>query len=150
MCFYRTLNETNEWGPWPLRGAEGREVGKQLPEVAQRPQHQCPVRSSGDLGPWAWAVPPAWALVASPGEAVGPEVVLSGRRFLLICHAGQVRDGEHAHRPAFGTCRVGYCCGCCECCDLAGHRGSDLRILGGGLGDSLEEGGAPAGWVGIC
>lgn len=34
MCFYRPLNETNEWEPWPLRGAEGRGVEKQLPRVS--------------------------------------------------------------------------------------------------------------------
>lgn len=37
MCFYRPLNETNEWGPWPLRGAEGREVEKQLPVSPEAP-----------------------------------------------------------------------------------------------------------------
>lgn len=71
-------------------------------------------------------------------------MVLSRRRFLLICHAGQVPGGKNPHRPAFGTCSAGYYCGCCGCCDLAGHKGSDLRILGGGLGDLLEE------CVGIC
>lgn len=35
MCFYRPLNETNEWwGPWPLREAEGGGVEKQLPRVS--------------------------------------------------------------------------------------------------------------------
>lgn len=68
-------------------------------------------------------------------------MALSRRRFLLICHAGQVpAGGKNPHRPACGTCSVGYYCRCCGCCDLAGHRGSDLRILGGGLGDFLEEG----------
>lgn len=29
MCFYRPLNETNEWwGPWPLREAEGGGCGE--------------------------------------------------------------------------------------------------------------------------
>lgn len=55
MCFYRPLNKTNEWGPWPLRGAGergGRETGwrSSWQELAQRPQSQCRVSSDGDLG----------------------------------------------------------------------------------------------------
>lgn len=72
MCFYRTLNETNEWGPWPLRGAEGREVEKQLPEVAQRPQHQCLVRSNGDLGTWGLGSSPSFSR-GGCGARGGPE-----------------------------------------------------------------------------
>lgn len=34
MCFYRPLNETNEWGPWPQRGEEGCWGEKQLPRVS--------------------------------------------------------------------------------------------------------------------
>lgn len=36
MCFYRPLNETNEWGPWPLKGVEGSRVEKQLPRVSPK------------------------------------------------------------------------------------------------------------------
>lgn len=34
MCFYGPLNETNEWGPWPLRGMERSGVEEQLPRVS--------------------------------------------------------------------------------------------------------------------
>ncbi|XP_063568906.1 receptor-type tyrosine-protein phosphatase F isoform X16 [Pongo abelii] len=51
MCFNRPLNETNEWGPWPLRGVEGSGWRSSCQELAQRPQCQCRTRSSsGDLG----------------------------------------------------------------------------------------------------
>lgn len=77
MCFYRPRNETNEWGPWPLRGAKGREVEKQLPELAQKPQHQCPVRSSGDLGTWGLGSSPSLGLYGFSrrgcGARGGPE-----------------------------------------------------------------------------
>lgn len=70
----------------------------------------------------------------SRGSLVGPEVVLSRKRFLLICRAW----GWEEHRPAFGACSVGYCCGCCV--GSAWHRGGSLSILGGLLEEGVPEG----------
>lgn len=50
MCFYRPLNETNEWGLWPLREVQGRGAEKQLPRVSPEAPSQCRVSSGGDLG----------------------------------------------------------------------------------------------------
>lgn len=52
--------------------------------LAQRPRRQCRVSSDGDLGMWGSAAPPAGARGFSRGRLVGPEVVLSRKRFLLI------------------------------------------------------------------
>lgn len=68
------------------------------------------------------------------GSLVGPEVVLSNKRFLLICRVW----GWEEHRPASGTCAwvpaVGAVSG------VHWHRGGSLSILGGLLEEGVPEG----------
>ena len=70
MCFYRPLNETNEWGPWPLRKC--REEGQRgsCQELAQRPRVNA---ESTPAGTWAWGsgAPPARACVSEEGSLWG-------------------------------------------------------------------------------
>lgn len=86
MCFYRPLNETNEWEPWPLRGAEGRGVEKQLPRVSP----EAPVLMPTQLR-WrprhagCGQLPQPRSLWFLKGKACrGLEVVPSRKRFFLL------------------------------------------------------------------
>lgn len=59
MCFYRPLNETNEWGPWPRKGAGGRGWRSSCQELAQRSSGSA---ESALVESWAytWGWSPAW------------------------------------------------------------------------------------------
>jgi hypothetical protein len=106
MCFYRPLNKTNEWGPWPQRGAEESGVEKQLPRVSLEAQHHCLVSSSGNLGmhaPTHMGMDPFLASLPSlglcgfleretSGARGGPD--FWGQRFLLILCVSGARMGR--------------------------------------------------------
>lgn len=79
----------------------------------------------------------------SKGRPVGPDMVLSRKRFLLIyrvCHGR-----KKPYRSAFGICSVDYCSMCC----VGGTRAQrqDPSILGGRLKGFLEEGTLKGEWA---
>lgn len=75
---------------------------------------------------------------------MGPEVVLSRRRFLLICcvHSRCSVGRPHIGLPSEPAVWVTY--SSVLCWGWHWHRGSDLSIVGVGVGGFLERG-SPAG-----
>lgn len=141
MCFYRPLNETNEWEPWPLRGAEGRGVEKQLPRVSPeapalmpsqlgwRPRHMGLGQFPKPRASWF----PKGTARGARGSPKQEEVSTA-----LTWDSG----ARWPHRPAFGPCSVHYS----SVCALGGGGGGAQRSkhLAGALEGFLEEGN-PAG-----
>lgn len=125
MCFYRPLNETNEWGPWPLSGAQGRGAEKRLPRVSSEAPASVPSQLRRSPGHAGLGSSPSRGSVASPEGGLWAGGGLSRKRFLLIHRVRVGCSGEESTRPACRARGVGSW-------GRHWHRGSDPSIVGGG------------------